>query len=160
MKTGRIMGVLLSILVVLLLVDYYVDGDSVNTNSFELLGDAGVIYDHTATYDNVSLGNENKESINKIKFTNTRSYPVTLSESSINIKCNGSGQYKNDDEYLVFKNMKIKTSFADSNDGIKHESLTVEAGDNAYVFVNSSYTSEELPKNEVVCDYEIALQAS
>lgn len=160
MKTGRVMGLLLSILAVLFVIDYYVDGDSVNTNSFELLGDAGIMYDHTATYDNVRLNNDNKKSINKLKFTNTRSYTVTLSESSINIVCTGSGEHKDDDEYLVSKNMKVKASFADSNDGIKVESLNVASGDTAFVYVTSSYTSEELPTNEVTCDYEISLQAS
>ena len=160
MKKGRILGLLLSILAIIFAMDYIIDGDGVNTNSFELLGDAGVISDKTATYDNVSLDMDNNSSIRELKFTNTRSYSVTLSQESINMTCSGSGQYKDSDEYLVRNNMKISALFADSNNGVKQKSLNVASGDSATIYITSSYIGDKLPMSEVSCDYKIALQAA
>ena len=160
MKKGRILGLLLSILAIIFAMDYIIDGDGVNTNSFELLGDAGVISDKTATYDNVSLDMDNNSSVRELKFTNTRSYSVTLSQESINMTCSGSGQYKDSDEYLVRNNMKISALFADSNNGVKQKSLNVASGDSATIYITSSYIGDKLPMSEVSCDYKIALQAA
>ena len=159
MKKGRILGLLLSILAIIFAMDYIIDGDGVNTNSFELLGDAGVISDATATYDNVFLDKDHNSSIRELKFTNTRRYPVTLSQESIKMTCTGSGQYKDSDEYLVSNNMKISALFADSNNGVKQKSLNVASGKTATIYITSQYVSEKLPMNEVSCDYKIALQA-
>ena len=159
MKKGRILGLLLSILAIIFILDYLVDGVSVNANSFELLGDAGVISDSTATYDNVFLDKDNNSSVRKLTFTNTRGYPVTLSQESIKMTCTGSGQYKDSDEYLVSNNMKISALFADSNNGVKQKSLNVAKGETATIYITSTYTSDKLPMSEVSCDYKIALQA-
>ena len=160
MKLGRILGVLLSIgIVIFAIVNGEVDSKE-NNGPIELANGNGEISGAGVDFGNVVLDMENNQNINVVKFTNTNNYPVELGTSNIVLKCTGSGETREQDEFIVSKNMKIKAAFAKSENDMKYDTLSVNKNETIYVFIVNNYEGEEYPMNEVNCNYNIDIQAS
>ena len=160
MRIGRVLGVVLSILVVGIILNYAVFNAQGKNNPFELVQANEVVRDGNTFAGNQVLDMENTEEVEILTFTNKESHSVMLNKSSIQVVCHGSGEHKEHDEALVERNLKIKASFSATKKGLRHDSLSVEEKGEAYIFINSSYEGDEYPLEEVSCKYNIQIQAS
>lgn len=159
MKIGRILGVILSIGIVASAVAYGKVDSKENNGPIELASSNGVISDEGVEFGNVVLDMDNNQNINMVKFTNTNNYPVELGTSSIDLICTGSGENKEADELLVSKNMKVRTSFAKSENDTKYDSMLINKNETVYIFIANEYVGEEYPLNEVNCNYNVNIQS-
>lgn len=154
MRLGRIMGVILSFLAVMYLMNNYIEKNNSQepNNSIELIGDIGYVEKN-----NLNLENNDYE---VMEFKNNYNYPVEISADSISITCKGVGNTKEDDEYLVSNNFKINAYFSKELNGIKEKSLIINKKEKVYIYVISEYVGEVYPSNEVACDYNINILAA
>lgn len=159
MKLGRILGVILSIGIVASAVAYGKVDSNENNGPIELANNNGVISEEGVEFGNVVLDMDNNQNINVVKFTNTNSYPVELGTSSIDLVCTGSGENKEEDEFIVSKNMKVKASFAKSENDTKYDSMLIKKNETVYIFIANEYVGEEYPLNEVNCNYNVNIQS-
>lgn len=154
MKVGRSVGVILSLLIVMLFTNRYIDGKSYSryANNNE---ETNIAYDiPDQILDNSS---DNKEGT--ITYKNEFGYPIYLNQSSIKIKCTGYGDNKEDDEELVKSNLQIKVLFSKDKKN-KSESIRLEENETVYIYVVSHYTKDIYPTKEVTCNYNINIQTS
>lgn len=160
MKLGRILGVVLSIgIVIFAVMNGEVDSKE-NNGPIELASSNGSISETGGVeFGNVVLDMDNNQNVNKVKFTNTNSYPVELGTNSIELICTGSGVEKEHDEFIVSKNMRIKAAFAKTEDDTKYDSLLVNKNETVYIYIVNEYVGEEYPMNEVNCNYNVDIQA-
>lgn len=159
MKLGRYLGVVLSIgIVIFAIMNGEVDSKE-NNGPIELASSNGSISESGVEFGNVVLDMDNNQNVNKVKFTNTNSYPVDLGTNSIELICTGTGATKEEDELIVSRNMRIKAAFAQTEDATKYDSLTVGKNETVYIFIVSEYTGDEYPMNEVNCNYNIDILA-
>lgn len=159
MKLGRFLGVVLSIgIVAFAIMNGEVDSKG-NNGPIELASSNGSISESGVEFGNAVLDMDNTQNVNKIKFTNTNSYPVELGTNNIELICTGSGEAKDHDEFIVSRNMRIKAAFAKSEDATKYDSLLVNKNETVYIFVVNEYIGEEYPMNEVNCNYNIDILA-
>lgn len=159
MKLGRILGVVLSIgIVIFAVMNGEVDSKE-NNGPIELADNSGTISDTGVEFGNVVLDMDNNQNVNMIKFTNTNNYPVEIGTSSIDLVCTGFGENKEEDEFLVSKNIKVKTSFAKSENDTKYDSMLVKKNETIYIFIANEYMGDEYPLNEVNCNYNVNIQS-
>ena len=154
MKVGRSVGAILSLLIVMLFTNRYIDGKSYSryANNNE---ETNIAYDiPDQIFDNSS---DNKEET--ITYKNEFGYPIYLNQSSIKIKCTGYGDNKEDDEELVKSNIQIKVLFSKDKKN-KSESIRLEKNEIVYIYVVSNYTKDIYPTKEVTCNYNINIQTS
>lgn len=155
MKMYRSLGVILSLLAVIFVSNKYIDG-----KSFSEIADNSSSSKNEISYnlDDTSFTNESKSKENIITYKNEYKYSLTLNESNIKIKCNGSGENKEDDEALVEKNIKIKVLY--SKDKIhKYESIKIDKDETVYIYISNQYEGT-YPTNEVSCSYSINIDAA
>lgn len=155
MKMYRSLGVILSLLAVIFVSNKYIDG-----KSFSEIADNSSSSKNEISYnlDDTSFTNESKSKENIITYKNEYKYSLTLNESNIKIKCNGSGENKEDDEALVEKNIKIKVLY--SKDKIhKYESIKIDKDETAYIYISNQYEGT-YPTREVSCSYSINIDAA
>lgn len=162
MKMDRIIGVILSIIVVIILYgkNYTENYSQIVDNSFGLLDSNASVEGTGVKYGNVVLDMDNFENVDVITYTNKASTSITLDTSNISVTCKGTGENAKRDEALVEKNIDIKAAFSKSHQGNKYDSLEVLKKEKVYVFVTSKFMSKEYPQNEVTCEYTISLLAS
>lgn len=154
MRLDRIMGVVLSILVVSFIAVKYLNNEEGNNNPFELIGDSGTISDSSVYYENRKVSESNNENTEVIKYTNTNNYPVEIRSSDIIITCTGSGERKYEDEALTRKNYSINAKFSNELNGELYTTLSVPVNKTVYIHVISKYNGE-LPSNPVECEYSL-----
>lgn len=154
MKVGRSVGVILSLLIVMLFTNRYIDGKSYSryANNNE---ETNIAYDIPDQI--LHNSSDNKEGT--ITYKNEFSYPIYLNQSSIKIKCTGYGDNKEDDEELVKSNLQIKVLFSKDKKN-KSESIRLEKNKTVYIYVVSNYTKDIYPTKEVTCNYNINIQTS
>lgn len=154
MKVGRSIGVILSLLIVMLFTNKYIDGKSYSrdANNNEETNIAYNLPDQI-------LNNSSTNKEEAITYKNEFSYPIYLNQSSINVKCTGYGENKEDDEELVKNNLQIKTLFSKDKNR-KSESIKLEKNETVYIYVVSNYTKDIYPTKEVNCSYSINIQTS
>ncbi len=154
MKVGRSIGVILSLLIVMLFTNRYIDGKSYSryaSNNEE----TNVAYNLP---DQV-LNNSSTNKEEAITYKNEFSYPIYLNQSSINVKCTGYGENKEDDEELVKSNLQIKVLFSKDKKS-KSENIKLEKNETVYIYVVSNYVKDVYPTKEVTCNYNINIQTS
>lgn len=154
MKVGRSVGVILSLLIVMLFTNRYIDGKSYSryaNNNEETI----IAYDIPDQI--LHNSSDNKEGT--ITYKNEFSYPIYLNQSSIKIKCAGYGDNKEDDEELVKSNLQIKALFSKDKKN-KSESIRLEKNETVYIYVAFNYTKDIYPTKEVTCNYNINIQTS
>lgn len=156
MKLDRIMGGILSILVVVLIGNYVNSNNEKISNPFELIGENGTLAVNEVTFNQKNISETDKTSEEVIEYSNNENYPVTLTSDAIDTICTGESRV---DEELVEKNYVIKASFSETKHGLKSNSLVVEPGKKAYIHINTSYEGNEFPKSEVQCEYNIYVNA-
>lgn len=154
MKVGRSIGVILSLLILMLYTNRYIDGTSYsgNTSNNEETAVAYEIPDQIL--DNSST---NKEEA--ITYKNEFNYPIYLNQSSIKVKCTGYGENKENDEELVKSNLQIKALFSKDKKS-KNESIKLEKNEIVYIYIVSNYAKDVYPTKEVTCNYNINIQTS
>lgn len=154
MKVGRSVGVILSLLIVMLFTNKYIDGKSYSrdANNNEETNIAYNLPDQI-------LGNSSDNKEETITYKNEFGYPIYLNQSSIKIKCTGYGDNKEDDEELVKSNLQIKVLFSKDKKN-KSESIKLEKNETVYIYVVSNYTKDIYPTKEVTCNYNINIQTS
>lgn len=154
MKVGRSVGVILSLLIVMLFTNRYIDGKSYSryANNNE---ETNIAYD----IPDQILGSSSDNKGGTITYKNEFSYPIYLNQSSIKIKCTGYGDNKEDDEELVKSNLQIKVLFSKDKKN-KSESIRLEKNEIVYIYVVSNYTKDIYPTKEVTCNYNINIQTS
>lgn len=154
MKVGRSVGVILSLLIVMLFTNRYIDGKSYSryANNNE---ETNIAYD----IPDQMLGNSSDNKEGTITYKNEFSYPIYLNQSSIKIKCAGYGDNKEDDEELVKSNLQIKVLFSKDKKN-KSESIRLEKNETVYIYVAFNYTKDIYPTKEVTCNYNINIQTS
>lgn len=152
MRLGRIMGVILSFLVVMYLANKYISNDfsQATNNSIELTGDIAYL-------ENTNFDRKNSKDIEVIEYVNKYNHPVEISEDSVSITCEGVGNTKEDDEILVRNNFEINTYFSKELNGTKEESLVINKKEKIYIYIISTYVGEKFPTSEVKCDYNIEI---
>lgn len=153
MRLDRIMGVVLSILVVSFVAIKYQNNDE-NNNPFELIGDSGTISNSSVHYENRKVFESNNANTDIIKYTNTYNYPVEIRSSDIIITCTGSGESKDEDEALARKNYNINAKFSNELNGELYSTLSVPVNKTVYIHIISKYDGE-LPSNPVECEYSL-----
>lgn len=77
MRLDRIMGVVLSILVVSFIALKYINNEDGKDNPFELIGDNGTLANSEVQY-NHQVFDSNKQNTEIIEYTNTYNYPVEI----------------------------------------------------------------------------------
>ena len=150
MKVGRSVGVILSLLIVMLFTNRYIDGKSYSryANNNE---ETNIAYD----IPDQILGNSSDNKEGTITYKNEFSYPIYLNQSSIKIKCTGYGDNKEDDEELVKSNLQIKVLFSKDKKN-KSESIRLEKNDHHEYVKQATKTSVDsyitplLMENKVV----------
>lgn len=157
MKIGRIMGVVLSILIFSYYAIKYIDSNNEN-NPFELIGDNGYISENIVNFDDKVLSSNDSTS-EVIKFTNTYSYQIEMSQNDITINCTGTGSTKEEDEALVKNGYTVIAKFSDEMNSSLYNSLLVPVGKTIYIHVISEYKGG-LPVNPVSCEYNLNIQSS
>lgn len=158
MRFDRIIGVVLSILIIAYIGFYYYNNQENNDNPFELLTDAGYLSDNVANLsDQVLSSNDSNTEV--IEYTNTSNYPVELNQSDITITCTGTGETKESDELLVNSNYIINAKFSKTRNSELNNSIKVNKGEKAYIHVISQYNGD-LPSNQVSCEYSIQVVSS
>lgn len=153
MKIDRIIGSILSILIVIYLVIQKYDNKSINENSLELLSDSGYQSYNIATLDKKTI-TSNDSITDIIEFINPYNYSIELNQSDVTISCHGAGETKESDELLVSSNYSIKAKFSKEKNGILHNSLVIDKREKAYIHVISEYKGT-LPNNQVDCNYQV-----
>lgn len=158
MRLDRIMGVVLSILVVSFIALKYINNEDGKDNPFELIGDNGTLANSEVQY-NHQVFDSNKQNTEIIEYTNTYNYPVEIKSSDIIITCTGTGESRNEDEALARKNYKIIAKFSEEKNGELFSTLSVSVGEHVYIHIISEYNGE-LPKNPVECEYKLNVTSS
>lgn len=154
MRLGRIVGVVLSILVLAYFGIQKLNAEEKSNNPFELIADSGYLSDGNIANLNDQVLKGNDSNVEIIEFTNIYNYPVELNKNDITITCNGTGENKDEDEALVSNNYKLNAMFSDKKNGQLSNSLLVKQGNKAFIYVMSEYQGA-LPSNEVACKYSI-----
>jgi len=157
-RIDRIMGVVLSILVVSFIALKYYSNEEEKTNPFELIGDNGYMSENVVSYQD-KVFDSNKSNTEIIEFTNPYSYPVEINSSDIIITCTGSGETKESDEALARKNYHISAKFSEEKNGKLYNSLSVPKNNKIYIHIISEY-SGDLPQNSVDCKYSLNIASS
>lgn len=152
MRLDRIMGVVLSILVIAFI---YAIHDSSEYNLFELSSDKGYLVDNTFTFDG-TLFNSNDSKMEVLEYKNTLNHPVMLNQNDITITCNGLSK---EDEEIALKNYKVKASFTKNKNSKPDNSLLLDENEKAYIYIVSEYFGE-MPENEVTCRYDISINSN
>lgn len=155
MKIDRIMGVILSIIVVLLLIGRYKDNNR-DSNPFEINSTNGSVSLNNVNYDAVKFDGEVNSNANITEYVNKLSYKVTLSNDSISTSCTG---VTHDDEILAESNYIVKAYFSYEKNGELFKSIDVEPGQKVYIHVISSYEGK-YPVNEVSCNYNVGIYSA
>lgn len=158
MRLDRIMGVVLSILVIAYFGIKKYSSQELNDHPFELLSDSGYLSDNVITLSEKVLSS-NDSTADIIEFTNPYNHPVELNQSDITITCNGTGETKESDELLVTSNYIIKAKFSKEKNGALDDSLLVNKKDKAYIHVISEYNGA-LPINQVNCSYSVSVMSN
>ncbi|MCX4249356.1 MAG: hypothetical protein OSJ65_06315 [Bacilli bacterium] len=154
MRIDRILGVILSILVISFIVLKQFNTDE---QPFELIGDNGYMENSSISYQDKVL-NKNESTKEIIEYTNTNNYPVEIKNNDIIITCTGSGSTKEEDEALAEKNYHINAKFSETKNGSQYSSLKVPRKSKAFIHVVSEYLGD-LPNNSVSCEYKLNIQA-
>lgn len=154
MKVGRSIGVILSLLIVMLFTNKYIDGKSYSRDANNN-GETNIAYN----LPDQILNNSSTNKEETITYKNEYSYPIYLNQSSISVKCTGYGENKEDDEELVKNNLQIKTLFSKDKNS-KSENIKLEKNETVYIYVISNYTKSIYPTKEVTCSYNINIKTS
>ena len=157
MRIDRIMGVVLSILVISFITIKYIDSNN-EESPFELIGDNGYISENNVNFSDKVLS-EADSSSEVIKFTNTYNFPIEMSKNDITINCTGTGSTKEEDENLVRNAYTISAKFSEDKNSSLYDSLLVPKGDTIYIHIISEYNGI-MPSNPVACDYSINIESS
>lgn len=153
MKLDRILGVILSILVI----SFIVLKSNTDEKPFELIGDNGYMENSSVSYQD-QVFDKNDSNTEIIEYTNTFNYPVEIKENDIIITCTGSGITKEEDEALAEKNYHINAKFSETKTGELYSSLKVPKKSKAFIHIVSEYLGD-LPTNPVSCEYKLNIQA-
>lgn len=159
MRLDRIMGVILSILVVSFIAFKHYNNEESASNPFELIGDNGTISSSHVQFQDRAVSDDNKSNTEVIKYTNTYNYPVEIKSSDIIITCTGVGEFKEEDEALVKSNYSIKAKFSNELNSEQYSTLSVSVGQTVYIHVITAYNGIE-PKNPVECEYSLTVTSS
>lgn len=159
MRLDRIMGVVLSILVVSFIALKHYNNEEGRENPFELIGDNGTINDSLVSYSSRNVSDTNNTNTDIIEYTNTFNRPVEINSSDIIITCTGVGEQKEEDEALAHNNYHIKAKFSKDKNGELFNSLSVSAKETIYIHVISEYKGS-LPNNPVECEYKLNVTSS
>lgn len=158
MRLDRIMGVILSILVISFIGVKYFNNEEGKDNPVELIGDNGTIANSEVKFANQTF-DSNKQNVEIIEYTNTFNHPVEIKNNDIIITCTGSGETKDSDEELARKNYSINARFSTKKDSELFSTLSVAVNQTVYIHVISEYTGE-LPQNPVECQYKLNVTSS
>lgn len=158
MKFDRILGVILSFLLVVLFIAFYNSKDTfANQDTFELIGDSGLIADNEIKYESVDFSETNTTNEEIIEFTNKENYPVTINSTNVSISCTGSSEEEND---MVAKNYSIYSTFSKGKNGIQDKSMLVNPKEMIYIHINSNYSGKYYPTADVTCNYKLDIKAA
>lgn len=155
-RIDRILGVVLSILVISYFGIKYFNSDERENNPFELIGESGSLDNNIVNLDQ-RTGNDDNEEI--ITYTNPHSFPVLINQDDITINCTGTGSNKEADELLVKNNYNIKARFSKEQKGVLSNELLVAKNEKVYIHVISEYEGQ-MPTNAVSCQYSLNITAS
>lgn len=156
-RIDRIMGVVLSILVISYFGFKYYTNQNKENNPFELIGQ-GHMDNNIVNYDHLSFNsNDSNEEI--ITFTNTNPFPVEINQNDITINCTGKGSTKEADEMLVKNNYNIKARFSKEKNGALSNTLVVAKNEKIYIHIINEYYGA-MPQNEVNCQYSLNIMSS
>ena len=158
MRIDRIMGVVLSVLILSFVAFKHIESMNDFDRPIELIGDNGYISENIVNYDDKLLS-ANDSYRDVIEFTNTNIYPIEMNQNDITINCTGTGITKEDDETLVSGNYNIKAKFSEEINSDLYDSLLVPRGKTIYIHVIGEYRGD-MPSNQVLCDYSLNIQSA
>lgn len=154
MNLGRIMGVILSILIITAFINKENNREN-GKNTFESVGSVAEITENSINFDSISLDEENNSNMNIIKYTNNQPYTIELAASNITINCKGNSKA---DEELVQKNMKVSAYFTKSDKIEAVSNIRINSKETTFINIENVYNGDEYPDEEVDCEYSIDIQ--
>lgn len=157
MKIGRVLGVILSFVFVILIYNKYnaYNSSQVVNNSFELIA-----VNSTFTSEGKIVDGLDSEDVEVLNYVNTTNSTAMLAASNIIPVCTGFGSNKNEDELLVENNLKITAAFSKKDDNVKRDLIELGKGEETQIYILATYEGDEYPINQVSCKYNVQIHVS